>query len=199
MMKPLGLGYQKIDTCPNFCMLYYLKNAELIECMTCGHSRYKPRTGMGKTLMAYKKLRYFPITPRPQRLFMAPRTVKHMTWHQSHDAVDGVMVHPSNDEAWKHFNSVYLFSWIKECASWVVYIRIQPIRVIWYSLFLLAGHTHNLQLATRDVYEAEVHVFIYGDTRLKQSRPEYRYLSLIVDWWIDAVAALPLELWLMIY
>jgi len=38
MMKPLSLGYQKIDTCPNFCMLYYLENAELTECMTCGHS-----------------------------------------------------------------------------------------------------------------------------------------------------------------
>jgi len=55
MMKPLGLGYQKIDMCPNFCMLYYLKNVELIKCMTCGHSRYKPRTGRGKTLVAYKK------------------------------------------------------------------------------------------------------------------------------------------------
>jgi len=29
MMKPLGLEYQKIDMCPNFCMLYYLENAEL--------------------------------------------------------------------------------------------------------------------------------------------------------------------------
>jgi len=29
MMKPLSLGYQKIDMCPNFCMLYYLENAEL--------------------------------------------------------------------------------------------------------------------------------------------------------------------------
>ena len=45
MMKPLGLGYQKIDMCPNFCMLYYLENDEMTECMTCGHSRYKPRTG----------------------------------------------------------------------------------------------------------------------------------------------------------
>jgi hypothetical protein len=44
MMKPLNLGYQKIDMCPNFCMLYYLENAELTECMTYGHSRYKPRT-----------------------------------------------------------------------------------------------------------------------------------------------------------
>jgi hypothetical protein len=47
MMKPLGLGYQKINMCPNFCMLYYLENAELTECKTCGHSRYKFRIGRG--------------------------------------------------------------------------------------------------------------------------------------------------------
>jgi hypothetical protein len=88
-------------------MLYYLENAELIECMTCGHSRYKPRTDRGKTLMAYKKLIYFPITPKLQRLFMSPRIAEHMTWHQWHHAVDGVMVHPSNGEAWKHFNGVH--------------------------------------------------------------------------------------------
>jgi len=79
IMKPLGLGYQKIDACPNFCMIYYLENAELTECMTYGHSGYKPRTGMGKNLMAYEKLRNFSITPRWQRLFMSPRTAEHMT------------------------------------------------------------------------------------------------------------------------
>ena len=79
----------------------------MTECMTCGHSRYKPRTSRGKTLVAYKKRRYSPITSRLQRLFMSPRTAEHMTWHQSHDAVDGVMVHPSDGEAWKHFNSVH--------------------------------------------------------------------------------------------
>ena len=97
----------KIDMCLNFCMLYYLENAELTECMTCGHSRYKPRTGREKTLVAYKKLRYFPITLKLQRLFMSPRTAEHITWHQSHHTVDGVMVHPSNGKAWKHFNSVH--------------------------------------------------------------------------------------------
>jgi hypothetical protein len=30
-----------------------------------------------------------------------------MTWQQSYDAVDGVMVHRSDGEAWKHFNSVH--------------------------------------------------------------------------------------------
>jgi len=107
MMKPLGLGYQKIDMCPNFCMLYYLENAKMTECMTCGHSRYKPRISGGKTLVAYKKLRYFSITPRLQWLFMSPRTAEHMTWHQAHHAVDGVMVHPSDGEAWKRFNNVH--------------------------------------------------------------------------------------------
>jgi len=38
---------------------------------------------------------------------MSPKTAEHMTWHQSHDAIDGVMVHLSGGEAWKHFNSVH--------------------------------------------------------------------------------------------
>jgi hypothetical protein len=107
MIEPLGLGYQKIDMCPNFCMLYYLENTEMTECMTCRHSCYKPRTGRGKTLVAYKTLKYFPITPRLQRLFMLPRTAEHMSWHQAHEAVDGVMGHPSDGEAWKLFNGVH--------------------------------------------------------------------------------------------
>jgi len=56
MMKPLGLEYQKINMCPNFYILYYLENTKLTECMTCGYySPYKSRTGMRKTLVAYKK------------------------------------------------------------------------------------------------------------------------------------------------
>jgi len=47
------------------------------------------------------------VMDRLQRLFMSPRIVEHMTWHQSHDAIDGVMVHPSDGEAWKHFNNVH--------------------------------------------------------------------------------------------
>jgi hypothetical protein len=56
MMKPLGLGYQKIDMFPNFNMLYYLENIDLTECTICGYSRYQPRTGRRKILVAYKKL-----------------------------------------------------------------------------------------------------------------------------------------------
>jgi len=55
MMKPLGLGYQNIDMCLNFCMLYYGEDVNLIEYKTCGHARYIPNRGKGMTLMAYKK------------------------------------------------------------------------------------------------------------------------------------------------
>ena len=55
----------------------------------------------------YKKLRYFIITPRLQRLFISPRTTKHMAWPLSYDTVDGVMVHLSDGETWKHFNNVH--------------------------------------------------------------------------------------------
>jgi len=46
------------------------------------------------------------------------------------------------------------------------------------------------------VYEAEVHVFIHCHTRSKESRLEYRCLSLIVDWWVDAVVVFQsFDLW----
>jgi hypothetical protein len=54
MMKPHELGYLKINMCPNFCMLYYLENTDLIECKTYWHARYKPRTRKEMTLVAHK-------------------------------------------------------------------------------------------------------------------------------------------------
>jgi hypothetical protein len=64
MMKPFGLGYHKINICPNFCMLYYLENTYLIMCRTCGYTRYKPIIDRERTLVTHIKLRYFSITHR---------------------------------------------------------------------------------------------------------------------------------------
>jgi hypothetical protein len=60
-------------------MLYYLKNIKLTKCKTCEHARYKLKTDMGKTFIAFKKLRCFLITPRLQMLLMSPNITKHMT------------------------------------------------------------------------------------------------------------------------
>ena len=42
-MQPLGLGYEKYDTCPNYCTLYYGVDAMKTNYDFCGSSRYKPK------------------------------------------------------------------------------------------------------------------------------------------------------------
>jgi hypothetical protein len=75
----------------------------------CGSSQYKPRNTTSKgSNKAEKQLRYFPLTPRLQRLFMSPYHAKDMTWHHFHKSDNRVMVHPSGGEAWKEFNHVHL-------------------------------------------------------------------------------------------
>jgi len=75
------------------------KNIDLTNYRTFGHVWYKPRTGKEWTLVAYRKLRYFLITTRLQNLFMSLKTFEYMTCYHSHDAVDGVLIHPFNGEA----------------------------------------------------------------------------------------------------
>jgi hypothetical protein len=91
MMKPLGLGYQKIDVCVNFCMIYYGEYANFTECKTCHHSCYKPNSGRERIFFIYKKLRRFLITLSLQRFLMSSKAIEYMTWYFSHDTVDRVM------------------------------------------------------------------------------------------------------------
>ena len=79
MINPLDLGYQKNDMFPNFYMLHYLENTDLIEWRTCENAYYKLKNGRGRTLVTHRKLIYFSITPRLQKVFMSFKTVEHMT------------------------------------------------------------------------------------------------------------------------
>ena len=40
--------------CPNLFRLFYLENANLTKCKTCGHAWYKPRTDREKCLVTHK-------------------------------------------------------------------------------------------------------------------------------------------------
>ncbi|KAL0304848.1 UNVERIFIED_CONTAM: hypothetical protein Scaly_2561600 [Sesamum calycinum] len=51
--------------------------------------------------------KYMPITPRLQRLYSSRATVEHVTWHATHQTEKGSKCHPSDTEAWKHFNRMY--------------------------------------------------------------------------------------------
>jgi len=79
MMKLVGLGYQKIDMYPNFCMMYYLENVELTEYRTCDILIINSKVVRKGLLSHIKKLGYFSVTHKLQRLFMSPNTIGHMT------------------------------------------------------------------------------------------------------------------------
>jgi Transposase family tnp2 len=105
----LGLGYQKIDVCSNHCTLYYGINSSNETCDNCGHSHFKERgeSAKGKPV-AHKVLNYLPITPRLQQLYLSPVIAENMRWHkEGMQDKEGIMVHPADGEAWKHFDSKY--------------------------------------------------------------------------------------------
>ncbi|WVZ02274.1 hypothetical protein V8G54_023080 [Vigna mungo] len=104
IINKLGLNYTKIDACPNDCMLYLRDDEKDLEtCKHCGTSRWNPKK---KKKQPAKVLRYFPLKPRLQRLFMCSKTAKHMRWH-SLDNKDGFIRHPRDGEAWKTFDLMH--------------------------------------------------------------------------------------------
>ena len=81
---------------------------ELMSCKFCNQSRFKPANSNRKQkLVSWKRMYYFPITPRLQRLYSLDVTASHMRWHNEHEQTDGVMNHPSDAVAWKHFNDIH--------------------------------------------------------------------------------------------
>ncbi|XP_058782834.1 uncharacterized protein LOC131657454 [Vicia villosa] len=74
---------------------------ELNACKHCGTSRWNPEK---KKKQPLKVLRYFPLKPRLQRLFMSRKTANHMRWHASEINKDGLIWHPRDGEAWKEFD-----------------------------------------------------------------------------------------------
>ena len=96
----------KIHACLNDCMLYYGDDNICKEkCDVCGSDRYKQGNQLNPTKRIPRKvLRYLPITPRLLRLFLTSTTAEQMRWHkEGKREKEGVMVHPTDGEAWKKF------------------------------------------------------------------------------------------------
>ncbi|XP_050222376.1 uncharacterized protein LOC126672469 [Mercurialis annua] len=111
MVRGLGLPVEVIDCCLRNCMIYWGSDADLMRCKICDHERWKPppkgNSVKRRVNVPYRKMFYFPITPRLQRLYASKATAKHMTWHAEHKMVDGKMCHPSDSPAWKHFSELH--------------------------------------------------------------------------------------------
>ncbi|XP_016200320.1 uncharacterized protein LOC107641339 [Arachis ipaensis] len=118
-IRKLGIEYIKIDACPNDYMMYRGDDENLTRCKKCGCSRWKQKTKKGSIVrlnvpvkrnekpIAAKTLRYFPLIPRLQRLFMFNKTSSDMLWHKQACNNDGFLRHPRDAEAWKKFDAKY--------------------------------------------------------------------------------------------
>ncbi|CAM8934566.1 unnamed protein product [Rhodiola kirilowii] len=106
VLKNMGLGYETIHACEYGCILYYKENKDLLSCPVCGEERY---TTFGNERKVPKKtIKYFPLTPRLQRLYMSPDLSRHMRWHaeQNVDEPDYIR-HPADGESWQTFDKEF--------------------------------------------------------------------------------------------
>ena len=101
LVSKLGLASQKIDCCQNGCMIYYGKEMNEKTCKFCGSPRYK------KKEIPFKRMHYLPLIPRLQRLYSSMSSAPHMKWHRENPRQTGMLCHPSDGEAWKHFDENY--------------------------------------------------------------------------------------------
>ncbi|RVW28901.1 hypothetical protein CK203_111943 [Vitis vinifera] len=88
------------EALPEDSMLYSKEQANANECVVCGVSRWKSSDdhstdeftkSVKKKKIPAKVLRYFPLKPRLQRLYMSSKLASHMKWH-----VDGHMEETRN-------------------------------------------------------------------------------------------------------
>ena len=115
IIKDLGLDYKKIHACPNDCMLYWAENEDKDVCNSCGISRWEEekkgtRDNDPEKLIhkvPAKVMRYFPLKPRLQRLFICKEYSQLMRWHSVGRKKDGKLRHPADSETWKAMDAMY--------------------------------------------------------------------------------------------
>ncbi|KAI5321014.1 hypothetical protein L3X38_040722, partial [Prunus dulcis] len=107
VLHGLGLGYEKIHACKNNCMLFYKEHEMLDTCPICNESRFKMTSQNRTTKIPQKVMRYLPLKPRLQRLYMSTHTATDMRWHKEKRVDDDVMRHPADGKAWKEFDRTF--------------------------------------------------------------------------------------------
>lgn len=119
IVAALNLGYEKIHACPNDCMLFWKDKKDDDVCSVCGSSRWvidevcdrdveestAEIPSANQKRKPAKVLRWFPLKPRLQRLFMCSETSAHMRWHDECRTKDHILRHPADSKAWKDFDS----------------------------------------------------------------------------------------------
>ncbi|XP_042467274.1 uncharacterized protein LOC122050439 [Zingiber officinale] len=110
--EDLGFTYHTSDVCPKDCMIFHGEDSKLKECEVCESPRYKS----GGKQIAAKQIRYFPLKPRLQKLFLSSEIASLMKWLEKERTDDGVLRHPADSQAWKSFDNKYS-SFASDCRN----------------------------------------------------------------------------------
>ena len=102
----LGLPSKRIDCCINGCMIYWGHSANARRCRTCSTTRWV-REDVGNRRIPMKQFIYLLIGQRLQRLYVSRVTAGKIRWYAEHHIEKGEMCHPSDSEAWQHFNATH--------------------------------------------------------------------------------------------
>lgn len=105
IIKGLGLGYIKIHACEFDCALFWKEYKDLDSCPKCHTSRWNFE---GSKKIPKKVLRYFPLKPTLQRLFMNKDIAEDMRWHKEKRIDErNVSRHPADSPLWKEFDEIH--------------------------------------------------------------------------------------------
>ena len=96
MLRKLGLEFQNIEVCPNNCVLFRGVFENHLLCPSCGSMR---RRRHGRSWVAQKVLRHFPLIPRLKRMFRSPLQASSMTWIARERIEDGLVRHFSQSKS----------------------------------------------------------------------------------------------------
>ena len=113
--RDLGFSYELIHVCKNVCTLFWKEHADKEVCPKCHTSRWKADNGKSKKIPS-KVLRYVPIKPRLQRLFMLKNIPKDMRWHKDKRLEDGdYLRHLADTIVWKKFDKKHAWFAADSC------------------------------------------------------------------------------------
>jgi len=91
-------------------MLFYTdEELQLNECKFFHKPRFQIQdVGRGKYKeVPIKRMHYLPLMPRLKRLYVSMSSTPHMMWHHENRRELGVLCHPFDGEAWKHFDKIH--------------------------------------------------------------------------------------------
>ncbi|WVZ04090.1 hypothetical protein V8G54_024896 [Vigna mungo] len=108
----MGLEYQKIQACPNDCVLYTKEFGLLKYCPTCGVSRFKKKSDRntgdeGNDGAPAKVMWYLPIIHRLKRMFSVKEDAKNLKWHVVRRKCDNLLRHLADSPQWKKIDETF--------------------------------------------------------------------------------------------